>query len=90
MAKDTKDRVMVVMPAGSKVPLDVNDVGQIVTYANPLSDVHFVGLKKVGPMKYAVVSGTLGAPVVDNVAQPLEYAAEAAKLAWHKLLDVVP
>lgn len=58
--------------------------------AVPLADVHFVGLKKVGPMKYAVVSGTLGNPVVDTVAQPLEYAAEAAKLAWHKLLDVVP
>lgn len=57
---------------------------------NPLADVHFVGLRKVAPMKYAVVTGTLGSPIVDNVAQPLEYAAEAAKLAWHKLLDQVP
>ncbi len=55
-----------------------------------LGDVHFVGLRKVGPQKYAVVTGTLANPVVDSVAQPLEYAAEAAKLAWHKLLDVVP
>lgn len=58
--------------------------------SSALAGVHFVGIKKVAPMKYAVVTGTLDNPVVDTVAQPLEYAAEAAKLAWHKLLDVIP
>ncbi len=62
----------------------------VIVPPNPLADVHFVGLRKVGPMKYSVVTGTLGAPVVDSVAQPLEYAAEAAKIAWHKLIDAVP
>lgn len=62
---------------------------------SPLADVHFVGIMKVAPRKYAVVTGTLGHPVVDSVngepvTQPLEYAAEAAKIAWHRLLDLVP
>ncbi len=51
---------------------------------------HIVGLTKVGVMKYAVVTGTIEAPVVDKVAQPMEYALEAAKIAWLRMIEKLP
>ncbi len=52
--------------------------------------IHIVGLVKTAPLKYAVVTGTIAEPKVDTVSQPLEYAAEAAKKAWLKLMEVIP
>lgn len=54
------------------------------------ADIHIVGLKKIAPMRYAVVTGTAAKPVVDTVSQPLEYASEAMKLALLRMLEVVP
>lgn len=56
----------------------------------PEAEVHIVGLRKVGPGRYAVVTGTLSNPVTDNISQPLEYTAEAMKVAMRRLLTVVP
>lgn len=50
-------------------------------------DIHIVGLTKTGPNRYAVVSGTVATPVVDTVSQPLEYAAEAMKVAILRMLE---
>lgn len=62
----------------------------------PAPQVHFVGLVKTGytqvtkQAQYAVVTGTIDKPEVDKVSQPLEYACEAAKLAWLKLVESIP
>ncbi len=53
-------------------------------------DIHIVGLKKLGPKRYSVVTGTVASPVIDTTTDPLEYAAEAMKLAIHKLLQNIP
>lgn len=53
-------------------------------------EVHIVGLTKVAPNRYAVVTGTAANPIVDNVSQPLEYAAETLKVALLKMLQVMP
>lgn len=53
-------------------------------------EVHIVGLTKVAPNRYAVVTGTAANHIVDNVSQPLEYAAETLKVALLKMLQVMP
>ncbi len=60
-------------------------------------EVFFVGLKRAPAApgqstlpQYVVVTGTLSHPVFDTVSQPLGNAAEAAKIAWLKMLDVIP
>ncbi len=53
-------------------------------------EIHIIGLTKVGPARYAVVTGTTDKPVVDTVSQPLEYAAEAMKVAVLRLVQVIP
>ncbi len=52
--------------------------------------VHIVGLTKIGPRAYAVVTGTADKPVIDSVAQPLEYACEALKIATLSMLEKMP
>lgn len=57
---------------------------------DPPADIHFVGLQKTGPNRYAVVTGTVANPIVDTVSQPMEYASEAMKVALLRLLQVIP
>ncbi len=56
----------------------------------PPPETFIAGIRKLGPQRYAVVTGTIANPIVDTVAQPLEYAAEAMKLAVLKMLNVMP
>lgn len=61
------------------------------TVAIPVApEIHIVGLTRVAPSRYAVVTGTATHPVIDTVSQPLEYAAETLKVALLRLLQVVP
>lgn len=60
-------------------------------------EIYIVGLKKFGPGKYCVVTGTTAKPILDVsekdkeiVTNPLEYASEGLKLAVHKLLLTIP
>ena len=57
---------------------------------DPPAEIHIVGLTKVAPNRYAVVTGTAANPIVDGVNQPLEYAAEALKVALLRMLTVMP
>lgn len=57
---------------------------------DPPAEVHIVGLTKVAPNRYAVVTGTAANPIVDGVSQPMEYAAEALKVALLRMLTVMP
>lgn len=69
---------------------DVKTVVAPVPTAPPEPDVHIVGLKKIAPMRYAVVTGTIANPVVDTAQQPLEYASEAMKIAVLRMLNILP
>lgn len=56
---------------------------------------YVAGLRKTGPGQYAVVTGVVVDGEVldwkaDSVAQPLQFAAEALRLALRKLLDETP
>ena len=53
-------------------------------------EIHIVGLVKTGPNRYAVVTGTVANPLTDTVSQPLEYGAEAMKVALLRMLQVMP
>lgn len=57
---------------------------------DPPAEIHIVGLMKVAPNRYAVVTGTAANPIVDGVNQPLEYASEALKVAVLRMLQVLP
>ncbi len=49
-----------------------------------------VGLRKMGPKRYQVVTGTLSEPIFNTTEDPLEYACEALKLSVHKMLQIIP
>ncbi len=55
-------------------------------------EIYIIGFVKMGPAKYSVVQGTARNPIFDTskggvlIAEPLEFACEAAKLALQALL----
>lgn len=53
-------------------------------------DIHIIGLKKLGPHSYAVVTGTVANPVVDSTPDRFEFAVEAMKLAGLKMIENMP
>lgn len=53
-------------------------------------EIRLVGLAKIGPGKYAVVTGGPGNLTIDKTTDPLEYASEAMKRAIHHLLANMP
>ena len=57
---------------------------------DPPAEIHIVGLTKVAPNRYAVVTGTAANPIIDGVSQPMEYASEALKIAVLRMLQVMP
>lgn len=72
----------------AKKPDETPATRSIPLHAEP--ETFIVGLRKLGPKKYSVVTGTLSSPIVDLATDPLEYAAEAMKLSIHKMLQVIP
>jgi hypothetical protein len=72
--------------------LTIRDTVVTVPISSPLptDEIHIIGLKKTGPNRYALVTGTVSHPVVDTVSNPLEYVAETIKKAIIRLLEVVP
>lgn len=56
----------------------------------PPAEIHIVGLQKVSPGRYAMVTGTVSNPIIDNITQPLEYSAEGLKKAIMHMLMVIP
>ncbi len=54
------------------------------------AEVYIVGLTKVGPNRYSVVTGTLTAPVVDKVSEPLEYACDSLMTALAQMQRIIP
>lgn len=53
-------------------------------------EIHIVGLMKVSPGRYSVVTGTVARPRIDTTTEPLEYAARSAQVAMLRLVGIVP
>lgn len=68
-------------------------VTNIATEKAPVVD-YVCGLRKVGPRQYQLVTGLVvdGEPnlKVDDVAQPLEHAAESLRIAFQKMFLNIP
>jgi len=58
--------------------------------AEPVLEIHIVGLVKVAPGRYSVVTGTVAHPRIDTTTEPLEYAARSAQVAMLRMVGIVP